>query len=108
LRLWVRWFAGRVFYAGECTDPTGIYKAEQGVFEVRLLMTNWVRCTTTVGDKMLINFDYVAVIQHDARKRQTAVSFADGNLAVLIRETPDQLVEGGLSTFVGAGVTLSP
>ena len=69
-------------------------------------MTNWVKCTTTVGDKILINFDYVAAIQQDARKRQTTISFANGNLAVLIKETPEQLIEGGLAAFPGA--TLSP
>jgi hypothetical protein len=64
-----------------------------------LRMTNWVKCKTTVGDKILINFDYVAAIQQDARKRQTTISFANGKLAVLIKETPEQLIEGASRHF---------
>jgi hypothetical protein len=59
-------------------------------------MANWIRCTSVTGDKLIINFDYVAVVRRHPMKSETYISMAgEGELAV--KETPEQLIALGLS-----------
>lgn len=59
-------------------------------------MANWIKCTISSGDKILVNFDNATAIHRDELKAETQISFVAEEGTLKIKETPDQLIKDGL------------